>query len=142
VQAFGDGGEPVASPTVAKRDGDRDDLRPAPPWYAVEIAHELREEIVGIQFLDEQLQERTGAVERRGAGGEQPHRAGTKLFSPPLGLELLFCSYRVFEVTVDVVDQEPDFAHECTSSNPAQATVSRAPARRAAWAARANERVQ
>jgi len=118
VQAFGDGGEPVASPTVAKRDGDGDHLRPAPPWNAIEIAHELREEIVGIQFLDDQLQERTGAVERRGAGGEQPHRAGAKLLTPPLGLELLFRSYRVFAVTVDVVDQETDFAHGYTSSKP------------------------
>jgi hypothetical protein len=142
MQAPGDLGEPVASPTVAKRHGDRDDLRPTPPWYAVEIAHELREEIVGIQFFDEQLQERPRVVELRGAGGEQPHHAGTKLFSPSLGLELLFRSYRVFAVTVDVVDQETDFAHGCTSSNPAQATVSRTPARRTAWAARANERVK
>jgi hypothetical protein len=142
VQAFGDNGEPVTSPTVAKRDGDRDDLRPAPAWDAVEIAHELREEIVGIQFFDDQLQERTGAVERRGACGKQPHRARTELFSPSLSLELLFRSRSVFEVTVDVVDQETDFGHECTSSNPAQATCSRAPARRAAWAAHANERVK
>jgi hypothetical protein len=142
VQAFGDGGEPVASPTVAKRDGDGDDLRPAPPWYAIEIAHKLREEIVRIQFFDEQLQERSRVAELRGACGEQPHRAGTKLFAPSVRLELLCRSCGAFEVTVDVVDQETEFAHGCTSSKPAQVTVSRAPARRAAWAARADERVE
>jgi hypothetical protein len=52
-------------------------------------AQELREEIVGIQFFDEQLQGRTRSVDLPGAGGEPSHRDGTKLFSPPLGLELL-----------------------------------------------------
>ena len=55
MQTPGDAGETVASPTVAKRHGNRDHLRPAPQGHAIELAHELREKIVGIQFLDEHL---------------------------------------------------------------------------------------
>jgi hypothetical protein len=55
VQALGDHGETVTSPTVAKRDGDRDNLRTAPQWYTVEVANELLKGVVGIQFFDDQL---------------------------------------------------------------------------------------
>jgi hypothetical protein len=105
---------------VAKRDGDRDDLRPAPQGYAIEIAHELREEVVGIQFLDEQFQKLTRTVEFRRACGEQAHSAGAQLLPPPLRFELLFRACGVFELRVDVVDQTK-FAHGCTSNRPAQA---------------------
>jgi hypothetical protein len=44
---------------VAKRDGDREHVRPLPPWHAIEVAHEFPEEIVGIQLLDERVQEPT-----------------------------------------------------------------------------------
>jgi len=111
MQALGDAGQTVASPTVAKRDGDRDDLRPAPPWHAIEVAHELREEIIGIQFFDEQLQKRPRAVQPRRAGREQPHRAGAKVLSPSLRIELVFCPCGVFEVTIEVVEILTAFAH-------------------------------
>ena len=43
---------------MAKRDRDREHARPVPQRYTIEIANELREEIVEEQFLDDQLQER------------------------------------------------------------------------------------
>ena len=43
---------------MPERDGERDDLRPSTPRDAIEIANELREEVVRIQFADDQLQER------------------------------------------------------------------------------------
>ncbi|HXO50157.1 MAG TPA: hypothetical protein VN888_03810 [Mycobacterium sp.] len=89
---------------MAKRDRDRDDLWPASPRYAIEIAHQLREEVVGEQFLDEQLQERPRAVELRRACGKQPHGTGAHLLPPSLRIELLFRPCGVFELTVDVRD--------------------------------------
>jgi len=89
---------------MAKRDRDRDDLWPASPRYAIEIAHQLREEVVWVQFLDEQLQERPRAVELRRACGKQPHGTGAHLLPPSLLIELLFRPYGVFELTVDVRD--------------------------------------
>jgi hypothetical protein len=59
VQPSRDPRETIASPTVAKRDSDREHVRPLPPWHAIEVAHEFREEIVGIQLLDERVQEPT-----------------------------------------------------------------------------------
>jgi hypothetical protein len=99
MQALGDAGKTVAPPTVAKHDGDRDDLRPAPPWHAIEVAHELRVPIIGIQFFDEQVQKRPRAVKPRRAGREQPYRAAAKVLSPSLHIELVFYSCGVFELT-------------------------------------------
>ena len=53
AEPFGDPRQTVTSPAVAKRDGDRDHARPLPPWYAIEVPNQLREEVVGVQFLDE-----------------------------------------------------------------------------------------
>ena len=117
MEAFGDPRETVTSPAVAERDGDRDDVRPLPPRHAIEVANELGEEVVGIQFLDDQLHERARPGELRRACGEQPHRARTKLRPPPLGIELLFRPSGVFEVAVDVDEDVTDLAHGCTSTN-------------------------
>jgi hypothetical protein len=43
---------------VAKCNGDREDLWPAPTRDAIEVPDDLREEIVGIQLLDRGLHER------------------------------------------------------------------------------------
>jgi len=102
---------------VAERDGDRGDVRPLPPRHAIEVAHELREEVVWKQFRDDQLQERAGPGELRGAGGELPHRTRTKLRPPPLGIELLFRPDGVFQLTVDVGDQGMDLAHGSSSTS-------------------------
>ncbi len=117
MQSFRDAGETVAAPTVAKRDGDRDDLRPAPQWDAIEIAYELSEEIVWIQLLDEQLQQCSRAMQLRRARGKDAHRTGSKLFPPSFRIELLFGSYGVFELSIDVADQVIASVHGCTSRN-------------------------
>jgi hypothetical protein len=106
---------------VAKRDGDRDDVGPLLARHAIEVAHELREEVVGEQFRDDQLQERARPGELRGASREQPHRIRTKLRPPPLGIELLFRSCGVFELTIDVEEQVTERAHGCTSNERSQA---------------------
>ena len=43
---------------MAKRDRDREHARPVPQRHTIEIANELREQIVGEEFVDDQLQER------------------------------------------------------------------------------------
>ena len=50
---------------MPERDGERDDLRPTPPRDAIEIANELRKEVVRVEFPDDQLQECTRPRERR-----------------------------------------------------------------------------
>jgi hypothetical protein len=117
VEARGDPRETVTSPAVAKRDGDRDNARPLPPWYAIEVPNQLREEVVGVQFLDEQLQERARPGELRGVRGEEPHRTRTKFLPPPLGIELLYCPSGLFELAIDVDEDVTDLAHGCTSTN-------------------------
>lgn len=59
VEAPGDSLETVAAPTEAQREGDCDHLRPAPPGDAIEIADQVREQVVGEQFPDDQFHERT-----------------------------------------------------------------------------------
>jgi len=123
VQSLRDPYELVATPAVTERDGYRHDLRPAAQRYAIEIAHELREEVVRIQLLDEYPQERSRTREIRCALRKDAHRAGSKLFSPPFRIELLSGSYGVFELTVDVVEQVIAFVHGCTSRNAARDRV-------------------
>ena len=55
---------------MAESDGERDDLRPATPRDAIEIANELREEVVRVEFPDDQLQECARPRERRGTRRE------------------------------------------------------------------------
>jgi len=57
VEGFDNLRELVLSPAMPERDGERDDLRPTPPRHAIEIANELREEVVRVEFPDDQLQE-------------------------------------------------------------------------------------
>ena len=101
---------------MAERDGDRDHVRPLPTWYAIEPADKFGEEIVGIQFLDERLQERTGPPELRGACGEEPHRTRSKLLPPPLGLKFMLGPSGVFELAIDVEEQVTERTHGHTSS--------------------------
>ena len=101
---------------MAKRDRDREHARPVPRRHTIEIANELREEIVGKQFLDDQLQERARPCQLRSACGEEPQRTRTKLLPPSLGVILLFRSGGFFEVAVDVDDRVTDLAHGCTST--------------------------
>lgn len=60
-------GKSVVSPAVAEGDRDREDARPVPSGHAIEIADQLREEVVGVEFLDDRLQERARPGEPRRA---------------------------------------------------------------------------
>jgi len=102
---------------MAERDGDRDHVRPLPPWYAIEPADEFGEEIVGIQLLDGQLQERARPGERSRACCKQAQHARATLSPPAFGIELLFGPEGLFEVAVDVGDVATDLAHGSSSTN-------------------------
>jgi hypothetical protein len=54
MEPLGDVGETLAAPTMAKGDRDRDDLWPTPRRHASEGANERVEQIVRVQFVDEQ----------------------------------------------------------------------------------------
>jgi hypothetical protein len=96
---------------MAECDSDREDVRPLPRRHAIERTHELGEEIVEEQFLDDQLHERARPRQRPGARGEQAHRARTKLVPPVFGVELVFSPGGFFEVVVDVDHGTLDLAH-------------------------------
>jgi len=69
---------------MPERDGERDDLRPTPSRDAIEIANELRKEVVRVEFPDDQLQECARPRERHRTRCEQTKRAWTKLLPPTL----------------------------------------------------------
>jgi hypothetical protein len=100
---------------VAERDGDREDLRPSPSRYPIDVAYQLREEVVGIQFLDDELQEDSGPRKVRRACGEQSQHARTDFFTPAQRIELLFGANCVFQQAIDV-GFAMDHAHSCTST--------------------------
>jgi hypothetical protein len=96
---------------MPERDGERDDLRPSMPRDAIEITNELREEVVRVEFPDDQLQECARPRERRRTRCEETERAWTKLRPPPVGIELLFGSNGLFEESIDVEGEIVDLAH-------------------------------
>src|SRR4051794_36340034 len=57
--------EPVAPPAMPERDGERDHLRPSAPRYTIEVANKLREQVVRVEFPDDQLQERARPLQLR-----------------------------------------------------------------------------
>ena len=77
MEGFDNLRQPVLSPAMPERDGERDDLRPAPPRDAIEIANKLRKEVVRVEFPDDQLQERARPRERCRARCEQTEHAWT-----------------------------------------------------------------
>ena len=138
METPGDPREAVTSPAVTERNGDRDRIGPFPTWNAIEVANEVDEEVVGIQFFDDQLHQRARPGELRAARREGTHCTRTKLRPPPLGIEVLFRPSGVFELTIDVDEDRTDLAHGCTSPNHgARNAQSRADNLRRAWAARA-----
>ena len=100
---------------MAERDGDRKHARPLPCGHTIELAHQLREEIVGIELLDDQLQKCTRPRELRRASGERADCARTKLVPPLIGLVLLLCPCGFFQETIDVDDGRTDLAHGSSS---------------------------
>jgi hypothetical protein len=119
AETVGESRESVAPPTVAECDGDRHHPRPVPRRDVIEIAGQLGEEIVGIQFLDDRLQECARPGERRGLCREHPHRGRTKRVSPSASIELLFGPDGLFAVPVEVGDERMDLAHGCSSTSSA-----------------------
>jgi hypothetical protein len=100
---------------VAERDADRENLRPSLSRYPIDVAYQLREEVVGIQFLDDELQEDSGPTKVRRACGEQSQHARTDFFTPAQRIELLFRADCLFQQAVDV-GFAMDLAHSCTST--------------------------
>jgi len=127
MEALGDPREAVASPAVTEPNGDRNRTGPLPTWNAIEVANEVIEEVVGIQFFDDQLHERARPGDIRSARRERTHCTRTKLRPPPLGIELLFRPSGVFELTVDVDEDRTDLAHGCTSTNHGTSDARRLP---------------
>ena len=111
MEAPGDAGEPVAPPATTQHDGDREHTRPLPRRHAIQVAYQLRKEVVGIELLDDQLQERTRPGELRRPFGERPDCARTKLVPPSVGLVLLVRPCGFFQVPIDVDDGGTDLAH-------------------------------
>jgi hypothetical protein len=108
---------------MPERDGERDDLRPSTPRDAIEIANELREEVVRVEFPDDQLQECASPLQLRRACGKEPKRTWAKLLPPPLDVELLLGSSGVFEESIDVEREIVDLAHAQTSGIATRARV-------------------
>jgi hypothetical protein len=96
---------------VTERDGDREHARPLPRRHAIEIAHHLREEIVRIELLNDQLQERTRPGERRRASRKRADGARTKLLPPSVSLALLVGPCGFFQVLIEVDEGVTDLAH-------------------------------
>jgi hypothetical protein len=115
--------EPVFSPAMPESNGKRDDLRPSTPRDAIEIANELREEVVRVEFPDDQLQERASPLKFRRAFRKEPKRTWTKLLPPPLDVKLLLGSSGVFEESIDVEGEIVDLAHVQTSGIATRARV-------------------
>jgi hypothetical protein len=96
---------------MAQCDNNREHVRPLPRRHAIERAHELGEEIVGEQLLDDQLHERARPRELRRTRCKQAHRARTSLVPPVFGVELLFGSGGFFEIVVEIDHRTTDLAH-------------------------------
>jgi hypothetical protein len=111
VQAPRDAREAVSTPAMPERDGDREHARPLLRRHSIECADQLREEILGIQFLDDQLQERARPAQVRTACREQAQRTRTHLRPPTFRIELLLGAERLFEVLIEVGDDGADLAH-------------------------------
>jgi hypothetical protein len=96
---------------MTERDGDREHARPVPRRHAIQVAHQLREEVVGIELLDDHLQECTRPPELRRAYGKRSDCARPKLLPPSVGLVSLLCPCGLFQERIDVDDGVTDLAH-------------------------------
>src|SRR5262249_24585062 len=100
---------------------------------AIQIANEFREEVVRVEFPDDQLQECARPSQLRRACRERAECVWTKFLPPPLGVEFLLSSSGVFEESVDVERKIVDLAHAQTSRIATRTVVSKW---QGAWAAR------
>jgi len=100
---------------MAQRDGARKHPRPLAPRDALERADEGREEIVGIEFLDDRVDERAGPRESACVRSEALQVTGTGLTSPSIRIERLFGPEACLQVVVDVGDAGSNLAHGSSS---------------------------
>jgi hypothetical protein len=112
----GDPGEIGLAPAVTKQERNRDGLRKPRRREAIGCADDVREEIVGLEFGEEQRDERTRPREVPRACGNQPHRTRTQLAPPTLGIGVLCGARSLVELPRDGERQVAGFAHGCTSS--------------------------
>jgi hypothetical protein len=85
----GDPGEIGLAPAVTKQERDRDGPRQLGRPEAMGRADDLVEEIVGVEFVEEQRDQRTRPRERPRACGHQPHRTRTELAPPVVCIRAL-----------------------------------------------------
>jgi len=112
----GDPGEIGLAPAVTKQERNRDGLRKPRGPQAIGRADDLREEIVGVEFREEHRDQRTRPREMPRACGNEPHRTGTELTPPVLGIDEWCRAHSVAGLRRDVGTQLAGFAHGCTSS--------------------------
>jgi len=106
---------------VTERDGNGQNLRPAPPRDAIEVPDNLGEERIGIELLDRGLQQCAGPRQRRRACRERAHGTRTQLRPPPLGVKRLLGPSGVFEGFIEVERQRTAHVHGDTSGEISQA---------------------
>jgi len=85
------------------------------PRDAIDVAHEFREEIVWIELLDDQLQQRAGPCELPCASGKLPQHARTDLTPPSVRIEVVLGPEARLQVLVDVGDAGSNLAHGSSS---------------------------
>src|SRR5438128_1712647 len=82
----GDPREVDLAPAVTKQERNRDSLRKPRRRKAIGCADNLREKIVGLEFVEEHRHERTRPRKMPCASGDEPHRTRTELAPPALDI--------------------------------------------------------
>jgi hypothetical protein len=100
---------------VTQRDGDREDPRPLAQRDTIDVAGEFREEIVGVQLLDNRLQQCARPRQVTRACGKRPQHARADLTPPSIRIEGVFGPEAGLQVLVDVGDACPNLAHSSSS---------------------------
>jgi hypothetical protein len=80
---------------MPKGDRNSDRLRIAADRQGAGTADELREELLRMELVEQQGQERTRPGERRGTFGEEPKQAETKRTAPAFGVSYVLVPYRL-----------------------------------------------
>src|SRR5207237_5752712 len=79
--------------------------------------NELREEIVGVEFLNDRLQERARPGEARRTRREELHRGRTELRPPPLEIEPVLGPLGLLDVLVNFGDGVLGDTHDDSSTH-------------------------
>jgi hypothetical protein len=103
--------EAVTAPASTQRYGDRERERPATRWKPIQAAHQRREQVVGIEFVDDQLHKGARPHQLLGARCKQVQRTRPQLGAPSFGIEVLFLPERLLEERVDIGGYGVDLTH-------------------------------